>query len=191
MRLITGTVESTPLQWLPVLSNITQSKLRREASLFRELKSCQLQVVPPIRLRSRFVIWTIDPGPLQDGYRIVDLLENHGCQMSQGMVTLWMNIPLFLLDLTWNAENWSFWTDFAPHKASVRTWCIDSDLPVCDCGFAQQTTTQILDCPLRPFVGGLLTVLHQVSSEADVVMSVYLTNLDVDLAVSLLFHQYF
>jgi hypothetical protein len=27
-------------------------------------------------------------------------------------------------------------------------------------GFAQQTTTYILDCPLRPFEGGL-TVLHQ------------------------------
>jgi hypothetical protein len=31
----------------------------------------QLQAVPPIRLRSRSVIWTIDPGPLQYGYRIV------------------------------------------------------------------------------------------------------------------------
>jgi hypothetical protein len=82
MCLITGTVKSTPLQWLPVLSNIAPPRLKRKSSLFRELKSCwslgrslmfdQLQVVPPIRLRSRSVIWTIDPGPLQDGYRIVD-----------------------------------------------------------------------------------------------------------------------
>jgi hypothetical protein len=38
MRLFTGTVKSTELQWLPVLSNITPPKLRREAALFRELK---------------------------------------------------------------------------------------------------------------------------------------------------------
>jgi hypothetical protein len=78
MGLITRTVKSTPLQWLPVLSNISPARLRREATLFRELKHCwsllfdQLQVVLSIRLRLRSVIWTIDSGPLQDGYRIVD-----------------------------------------------------------------------------------------------------------------------
>jgi hypothetical protein len=39
MRLITGTVKSTELQWLPVLGNIASAKLRREAALFRELKT--------------------------------------------------------------------------------------------------------------------------------------------------------
>jgi hypothetical protein len=58
------------------------ASVEQDRALFRELKSCwshgrsllfdQLQVVPPIRLRSRSIIWTIDPGPLQNGYRIVD-----------------------------------------------------------------------------------------------------------------------
>jgi hypothetical protein len=39
MRLITGTVKSTELQWLPVLSNIPRPKPRREAALFREIKN--------------------------------------------------------------------------------------------------------------------------------------------------------
>jgi hypothetical protein len=39
MRLITGTVQWTELQWLPVLSNIAPPKLRREAALFRKLKN--------------------------------------------------------------------------------------------------------------------------------------------------------
>jgi hypothetical protein len=39
MRLITGTVKSTELQWLPVLSNIAPPKLQQEAALFRELKN--------------------------------------------------------------------------------------------------------------------------------------------------------
>jgi hypothetical protein len=73
MRLITGTVKSTELQWLPVLSNIAQPKLRLEAALFRELKNSwinrksllfeQLQDVPALVLRSRNPIWIDDPGP--------------------------------------------------------------------------------------------------------------------------------
>jgi hypothetical protein len=38
MRLIFGTVKSTELQWLTVLSNIAPAKLRQEAALFRKLK---------------------------------------------------------------------------------------------------------------------------------------------------------
>jgi hypothetical protein len=82
MRLITGTVKSTELQWLPVLSNIAPPKLRREAALFRELKNSringksllfeQLQDVPALRLRSRNPIWIDDPGPTNTVY---DLLE--------------------------------------------------------------------------------------------------------------------
>jgi hypothetical protein len=63
MCLITGTVKSTELQWLPVLSNIALPELRREAALFRELSNSwingkallfeQLQDGPAMRLRSR------------------------------------------------------------------------------------------------------------------------------------------
>jgi hypothetical protein len=72
MRLITGTVKSTELQWLLVLSNIAPPKLRREAAFLRELKNSwiygksllfeQLQDVPALRLRSRNPIWIDDPG---------------------------------------------------------------------------------------------------------------------------------
>jgi hypothetical protein len=41
MRLITSMLKSTPIQWLSVLSNIAPPRLRHEASLFRELKSCR------------------------------------------------------------------------------------------------------------------------------------------------------
>jgi hypothetical protein len=82
MCLITDTVKSTELQWLPVLSNIASPKLRREAALFRELKNSwingksllfvQLQDVPALRVRSRNPIWIDDPGPTNTVY---DLLE--------------------------------------------------------------------------------------------------------------------
>jgi hypothetical protein len=82
MRLITGTVKSTELQWLPVLSNIAPPKLRREAALFRELKNSwsngkslmfeQLQDIPALTLHSRNPIWIDDPGPTNTVY---DFLE--------------------------------------------------------------------------------------------------------------------
>jgi hypothetical protein len=82
MRLITGTVKSTELQWLSVLSNIAPPKLRREAALFQELKNSwingksllfeQLQDVSALRLRSRKPIWIDDLGPTDTVY---DLLE--------------------------------------------------------------------------------------------------------------------
>jgi hypothetical protein len=78
MRLITDTVKSTELQWLPVLSNIAPPKLWREAALFRELKNSwingksllceQVQDVPALRLRSRNPIWIDDPGSTNTVY---------------------------------------------------------------------------------------------------------------------------
>jgi hypothetical protein len=82
MRLFTGTVKSTELQWFPVLSNIAPPKLRREAALCWELKNRwingksllfeQLQDIPALRLRSRNPIWIDDPGPTNTVY---DFLE--------------------------------------------------------------------------------------------------------------------
>jgi hypothetical protein len=73
MCFFTGTVKSTKLQWLPVLSNIAPLKPRREAALFRKLKNSwingksllfdQLQDVPALGLRSRNPIWIDYPGP--------------------------------------------------------------------------------------------------------------------------------
>jgi hypothetical protein len=37
MWLISGTVKSTQLQWLPVLANIAPPKLQREATTVREV----------------------------------------------------------------------------------------------------------------------------------------------------------
>jgi hypothetical protein len=82
-RLITGIGKSTELHWLPVLSNIAPPKLRREASLFRELKNSwingksllfeQLQDVPALRLRSKNLIWIEDSGPTNTVYDLLEL----------------------------------------------------------------------------------------------------------------------
>jgi hypothetical protein len=81
-RLITGTVKSSELQWLSVLSNIAPRKLRREAALFRELKNSwineksllfeQLQDVSALRLHSRNPIWIDDPGPTNTVFYLLE-----------------------------------------------------------------------------------------------------------------------
>jgi hypothetical protein len=145
--------------------------------------------VLPIRLRSRSVIWTIDPGPLQDGNRIGDRWRES-----------WLsNVPVhgYIVDdasavpygFDLKRREWVILNRFRSSQGKctylMHRWGY-SKSSVCNCGFAQQTTTYILDCPLRPFKGGL-TVLHQVSSEA----VVYLKNLDVVSNFEACKQQYF
>jgi hypothetical protein len=71
MRLISGTVKSTQLQWLPVLANIVPPKLRRKATTVCELMNCrrharsllyeQMLDIPDQRLLSRRSMWNFDP----------------------------------------------------------------------------------------------------------------------------------
>jgi len=63
MRIITGAVKSTQTQWLPILSSIMPSHIRRNESLARTIKKCKenensqlyqiLQENPLNRLKSR------------------------------------------------------------------------------------------------------------------------------------------
>lgn len=63
MRLITGTIQSTPLYWLPTLSNIAPAHLRREQILLREFNKimnnselpihADINTNSPSRLKSR------------------------------------------------------------------------------------------------------------------------------------------
>lgn len=70
MRIITGTLNSTPLPWLPVLANIEPPFLRHEAACIREYKKCRLyensllfdviQYIPIQRIQSRKPTWMYD-----------------------------------------------------------------------------------------------------------------------------------
>jgi hypothetical protein len=163
------------------------AKLRREASLQRELKNCwtygrsllfdQLEDAPPIRLVSRTTIWTIDPGSVQDAHQILDRWRESWSS----------NIPVNgdIVDdptavppgFNLKRREWVLLNRFRTSQPSqgkcaylMHRWgYIDS--PICDCGFAKQTMIHIIECPLRSFEGGLAT-LHEVTPEAED----YLTN---------------
>jgi hypothetical protein len=67
MRLISGSVKSTQLQWLQVLANIAPPKLRREkVNCRRHARSLlyeQMLDIPDQRLLSRRSVWNFDPHP--------------------------------------------------------------------------------------------------------------------------------
>jgi hypothetical protein len=114
-----------------------------------------LQVVSPIRLRSKSVIWTIDPGPLQDGYRIVDRWRESSVPVNDDNVddpsAVSSGFDLKRRELVILKR---FRTSQGKCAHLMHRWGY-SDSPVCDCGFAQQTTSHNLDCPLSLFEGGL------------------------------------
>jgi hypothetical protein len=70
MRIISGSVKSTQLPWLPTLAHIAPPKLRRKPAAVRELVNCrrhansllyeQLLDIPIPRLVSRRPIWTME-----------------------------------------------------------------------------------------------------------------------------------
>jgi Reverse transcriptase (RNA-dependent DNA polymerase) len=94
MRIISGTVKSTQLQWLSVLANIAPPKIRREAAAIRELVNCrrhersllyeQMVDIPSQRLVSRKPVWSLNPYPLTPRFSI-----------AQAWMTTWSeNLPV-------------------------------------------------------------------------------------------------
>ena len=165
MRIISGTISSTPTQWLPVLCNIFPPSLRRSEALLREFqKICQLQDLPI--------------------HEDNDIMVRHRLKSRYPSVRQAVKLVESNFD---SSREWKkMWTDFAPESPIVDpttqvpgfdlprylwTWlnrirtnhgrCADSlfkwgALPssACDCGEPRQTVTHIVrDCRLRRFEG--------------------------------------
>jgi Reverse transcriptase (RNA-dependent DNA polymerase) len=190
MRLITGTIKSTDLRWLPVLSNIAPPKLRREAALFRELKNSwiyeksllytQLQAVPPIRLRSRKPIWLHDPGPTNECFDILQHWRDQWSSTSPANGHLIIDPTVEPPGFNISRHEWVLMNRFRTGQGKcaylMNRWGF-ADSENCDCGHEQQTMEHIInDCPLRAFDGGL-EVLHDATPEA----IQYLRILDLNL----------
>jgi len=76
MRIITGCVKSTKLEWLPVLSHIAPPEVRRHSAEQKMIKKIQNSTSLPIyddlynapnkRLKSRNPIWTVKNGTITE-----------------------------------------------------------------------------------------------------------------------------
>lgn len=168
MRIISGTVRSTPLRWLPVLSHIAPPEIRRKSFLHREWqkiknKSPILPIaeecfhIPHKRLPSR--------KPIYESYSIEDY------SIVEEWKNIWNQTPMvynhqLILDPTkqvtgsnLSRKQWSklnrLRTGQGRCASCLYLWNFIPS-PSCDCGEEEQTMLHITDsCPLRSYEGGI------------------------------------
>lgn len=190
MRCISGTVKSTPVQWLPALSHIPPPHLRRQQALLKEANKIynnpnmpayqEFHHPPQHRLKSR-----------HPPYQTAHNLKHHGFGMKEAWKAEWLSNPPAsspsIYDPT--CKPWGF-------SAPRRLWCQFNRLrtghgrcaeylhrcgwresPACDCGALVQSIHHIIhDCPNRKFFGNALD-LHSPDANA----THWVKNLDIIL----------
>ena len=174
MRTITGTIRSTPLPWLPVLSNIPPPHIRREAvshkMLIKVKDSPHLPIhediynPPTAQLPSRRPIWKNTP-PADFTIQLAWKMEWESKEVPNKHLVLDPNLQVSGTNLPrrqWSTLN-RFRTGHGPCLASLHKWG-SSATPLCACG-EEQTMEHIIEvCPLQRLKGGLVT-LHTADQE--------------------------
>ncbi|KAI5742795.1 hypothetical protein M8J77_011427 [Diaphorina citri] len=170
MRLITGTVRSTPTEWLPALSHIVPAPLRRKQALlkmFEKIKDNQqiplhhdLRNIPRARLKSRKPPLSLGKQLHEDGFDVDAEWQNQWCQ-SQRQSALFN-----FTGTTYNKAEFSLprkpycslnrlRTQHGRCKSCLFKWGLADD-EICDCGHPNQTMNHILnDCPILSYPGNL------------------------------------
>ena len=175
MRIITGTIRSTPLPWLPVLSNIVPPHIRRTASTQRMLQKVEdsphlpihqdILNPPTARLPSRRPIWKNTP---PDDFTIQSAWKKEWASKEVPNKHLVSDPNQQVPGTDLPRREWStinrFRTGHGPCLASLHRWG-SSPSPLCACG-EEQTMEHIIEvCPLQRLRGGLVT-LHTADQEA-------------------------
>lgn len=161
MRIITGTIRSTPIQWLPVLSNITPPHLRRRAALVREWKKCTSNVHLPIhddcenflnRLKSRKPPWVLGQQLLNSNFRVEDCWRDEWSQNNPDLHHLITDPVLCPPGFNLPRKTWTTLNRFRTNHGRTRFWTHKwglTDSPNCDCGHSEHTPFHIAtECPL-------------------------------------------
>ena len=165
MRTISGTFRSTPLAWLPVLSNIAPPHVRREAATQTMLAKAEaaqhlplhsdLFRHPPPRLKSRRPIWSTPP----DHAFSTDArwrAEWHGADVANSSLVAdpTTRQPGFDLPRShWTLLN-RFRTGHGHCGVTEHRWGLRAS-PDCSCGQRQTMLHIVEQCPLTRLEGGL------------------------------------
>ena len=173
MRTITGAVDSTPVPWLHVLSNIAPPHLRRKLSAHNQWKKCfddsrtyslpikhELENPPPPRLVTRLPIWSDNE------------IQDSTFNVNEKWITFWNESPGFsnkflvenpnqkLAGSDLPRREWKMLNRFrSGHGCSgdqMYRWNYRTT-PYCDCGndVIQSMNHILTDCPARRFDGDL------------------------------------
>lgn len=158
MRTIGGLTKSTPLKWLPVISNITPPRLRRENNLIREwnkyISNSNLPIHKDLpipeemqRLKSRKPPWRTARKLIQEKFDINNRWEENWITENPDVHKLVTHStarqPGFALTRKiWTTLN-RVRTGHGRSGHMMFKWRLrDSD--VCDCGHESQTTCHII-----------------------------------------------
>lgn len=188
MRVVSGTLKSTNLKWLPVLANIAPPKIRREVAanrIFRKFKDNeqsllhgQLTNPPPTRLKSRKPIFHgMNDDPVSEEQLWRDSWVPSDLPPNGHLVTdPTQKVPGFDLPRKhWTTMN-RIRSGHGRCNYLLHKWRF-KDIASCSCGAAEQTTSHIVnECAERRYVGGLED-LHTCNPNA----VEWIRNLDLDL----------
>lgn len=189
MRTISGTIQSTPLEWLPVLSNIPPPHLRRQMALKKEwIKCCDNPLLPihqdclheDLRLKSRNPPWLLGKRLAQDEFHTNTAWRDGWAASNPDRLGLisdpvvqppGFNLPRKI----WTSLN-RIRTQHGRCNSWKHKWKITNN-PYCDCSDVPQTVLHITTkCPLRRF-SGTIKDIHEASDEA----VSWITKLDIQL----------
>lgn len=174
MRMITGTIRSTPINWLPVLCNIAPPSLRRSVALLREYKKLTNNDALPIhadfltfqnisRLKSRRP--TIKTA-MDLTASVFDINTAWSTQWLESNTTGLIHIENPTTRLPGFDLPRNLWCRLNRIRANsgvcadlLYKWCVLPS-PVCDCGAELQTIRHIVtECPLRFYPGDIADFL--------------------------------
>ncbi|KAL4088598.1 hypothetical protein QTP88_023687 [Uroleucon formosanum] len=185
MRIISGTVKSTQIQWLPVLAHIAPPDLRRKAathSLLNKIKqNPNLPVYEDIyqhpvkRLKSRSPVWIElgTEGTTEDKWK--SRWKDAEVKNAELVVDPTQKLPGFDFPRAlWTATN-RIRTANGRCNHLLHKWGM-SESPLCGCGDIQTTRHIVETCPLTKFDGGLRGI-HEGGENA----IEWLENLDIRL----------
>lgn len=170
MRIITGTVRSTPTEWLPALSHIAPPPLRRNQALVRMYEKIQenqqiplhqdLETIPRTRLKSRKPPLTLGKYLYEDGFNVEHTWKENWSQSQRYS-------PLFEFSAAecpkdeFTLPRKAFCnlnrlrTGHGRCKSCLFKWGM-SDEESCECGHPKQTMDHILrDCPAFSYHGSI------------------------------------
>ena len=168
MRVISGTIKSTPVEWLPVLSNIAPPHIRRDAHTARLLAringltklpiAAVLSNPPTKRLPSRHPVWEVSPDAnFSTDDRRREEWSAAQVQNSHLVADPTHRLPGFNLPRNqWSLLN-RFRTGHGICGASRFRWGM-RDNPFCTCGHEQTMSHIVDDCVLTRFEGGLVAL---------------------------------
>jgi len=172
MRLISGTLRTTPLPWLPVLSNIEPPALRKKAATDNLLEKIvehdswpiQPDILSPplLRLTSCKTLW-LDLQPVNIKSR-----QRHNWKSAQVVNSHLVCDPtIWQPDFDLPGQQWSLLNRFRTEQghcgACRKKWRL-TDTDLCPCGETQTMSHIVESCPLTK-LNGSLSRLHSADED--------------------------